>query len=1029
MPGMAGQVEAVLLLFTTPAPAGYAQWRRDESKRPLSHGKTDMKSSFLTSAFGCILLISKGLALASGPVPVAVSASSPDGPDDRFAARYTIDGDFSTRWSSDHSEPHWIAFDFGEPVALHAVRLHWETAFGRDYDIELSDDGESWETAYRWRDGSGGIDHVYFGPREARHLRIYGIRRATGWGFSLFQVEFPGPEERRTFDASTVGDGDPPESIMDGDLETAWRVTRQPGEPHPWIQVNLPAREGYGGLALHWEATPGPPWVLHVREEADAEWSERTRSPGSNEAFEEVYLERSDAQALRLELLLEEGESAALAELAIKGPDETWNPSRHFEVLARRTPDGLYPWWLKREQGYFTVVGRPGSAHVTLIDEDGRIEPRKDAFSVVPFLIEDGSIRTVHAFETDQSLARNWMPIPRVRWEGDALRLEVEAVDADETRTDVLYTLANTGTETWEGALALALHPLQVNPPWQRGGFSAIHEALWNPQSGILKVNHEPAVHLTPVPAHGGVIGRLDEDVAEVLARGEGWLHREADPDGVVSAGWRYDLVLEPGTEFQVLVQYPLDGSLPPRLAHPPAEHFANERAQSEARWMERVGQWELNAPDERFERFVRSNLAYLLINAEGYAIQPGSRNYQHSWIRDGSISATAMLFFGMEDTVRNYVRWFTDLVHDDGFVPFIVNAQTGIPPDWTADWKEYDSFGQFAYMVREFYEVTRDRELVEHAWPKVRAAMNKAARLRQDRLGPEWEGTEFEGILPESNSHEGYFPAAHSYWDVFFALRGHEDAAELAAILGLSEEEEHFRGEEAALREAMLVTMERVREMYGLDTLPASADLGDFDPTSTSIGIMLGDERDNLPHDALQATYDRYMREARLRALGGEHASSYTAYEGRNVGALLRLDRQDDARWLLDWLLEDATRPPGWNHMGEVTHPDPRQAGYIGDMPHTWVGSGMIHAIRDLFLYEERARLILAQGLTEEEMSAGVSIANWSTRWGIASYELGPDDRGDLVLRLELERMPPNGFSVPEGVRLFVNDEEYTGN
>ena len=40
----------------------------------------------------------------------------------------------------------------------------------------------------------------------------------------------------------------------------------------------------------------------------------------------------------------------------------------------------------------------------------------------------------------------------------------------------------------------------------------------------------------------------------------------------------------------------------------------------------------------------IKSNLAYIFINQDGPRIQPGSRNYQRSWIRDGSLTSTALL-------------------------------------------------------------------------------------------------------------------------------------------------------------------------------------------------------------------------------------------------------------------------------------------------------------------------------------------------------------------------------------------------
>ena len=115
-----------------------------------------------------------------------------------------------------------------------------------------------------------------------------------------------------------------------------------------------------------------------------------------------------------------------------------------------------------------------------------------------------------------------------------------------------------------------------------------------------------------------------------------------------------------------------------------------------------------------------------------------------------------------------------------------------------------------------------------------------------------------------------------------------------------------------------------------------------------------------------------------------------------------------------------DAVRPAGWNHMAEVVHDDPRTPSYIGDMPHTWVGAGLINAVRDMLLYEDRGSLVLAAGIPEEWIDAGISVRNLNTWWGPVSYTLGRDDEGKAVLHLEASQTPPNGFRIPDHVTLI---------
>jgi hypothetical protein len=216
---------------------------------------------------------------------------------------------------------------------------------------------------------------------------------------------------------------------------------------------------------------------------------------------------------------------------------------------------------------------------------------------------------------------------------------------------------------------------------------------------------------------------------------------------------------------------------------------------------------------------------------------------------------------------------------------------------------------------------------------------------------------------MPPSISHEGYSAKpVHSYWDDFFALRGLTDAADLAATLG--HDAPHFmriRDEFARdLHRSIRATISRDR----LDYIPGSAGLGDYDPTSTSIGITPGDEAASLPAEALAHTYDRYLREVRARG-DSSGWKAYTPYEMRNIGALVRLGRRADA-WELLQVLFHGQRPPGWRQWPEVVYRDSAAPGFLGDLPHTWVASDYVRSLLDMLAYERESdsTLVLGAGI-----------------------------------------------------------------
>ncbi len=61
--------------------------------------------------------------------------------------------------------------------------------------------------------------------------------------------------------------------------------------------------------------------------------------------------------------------------------------------------------------------------------------------------------------------------------------------------------------------------------------------------------------------------------------------------------------------------------------------------------WKTKVDHIKFNLPEsaDRIVNTYKSNLAYILINRDKAGIQPGSRSYERSWIRDGALTSSAL--------------------------------------------------------------------------------------------------------------------------------------------------------------------------------------------------------------------------------------------------------------------------------------------------------------------------------------------------------------------------------------------------
>lgn len=69
--------------------------------------------------------------------------------------------------------------------------LEWEAAFGRVYQVQTSDDGQTWRTIWSTSNGDGGRDDLDVAG-EGRHVRVLGTARGTGWGYSMWELQVYG---------------------------------------------------------------------------------------------------------------------------------------------------------------------------------------------------------------------------------------------------------------------------------------------------------------------------------------------------------------------------------------------------------------------------------------------------------------------------------------------------------------------------------------------------------------------------------------------------------------------------------------------------------------------------------------------------------------------------------------------------------------------------------------------------------------------------------------------------------------------
>jgi hypothetical protein len=116
----------------------------------------------------------------------SAEASSADSP-----AEYAFDNNQNTRWASEGGkDPQWIIFTLVKSKVLRGMKIRWEAAAGKRYDILVSMDGTEWQTVARIDNGESNQERIilFDKPTKAKYVKVYGKERAGNWGYSIWEV-------------------------------------------------------------------------------------------------------------------------------------------------------------------------------------------------------------------------------------------------------------------------------------------------------------------------------------------------------------------------------------------------------------------------------------------------------------------------------------------------------------------------------------------------------------------------------------------------------------------------------------------------------------------------------------------------------------------------------------------------------------------------------------------------------------------------------------------------------------------------
>jgi len=819
----------------------------------------------------------------------------------------------------------------------------------------------------------------------------------------------------------------PISQILDQQPQTIWFTK---SKSNPDILIDFKAQREIGGLKINWEQGKQAQKFDIIISDDSINW-EKSFSVNSN-ANSISYIRLPELETRFIKLKLSQSSNSkglGIKDIEIIKVEESNTLNNFFRYIAKNSPKGYYPRYFLDQASYWTISGVSGDTKEALINEDGMVEVEKARFSIEPIVKVGKKTYDWSNVKTTQSLTyyvdgKTYEYTPTVNWHTDDIDLQIGTTSYGNANSSsklvIGYTLKNNTNKNQTIDFYLLIRPFQVNPYYQflnlAGGVGTIKQISTNASKNRVEVDNT-SLYFTQKFESFFASSFYSANPAEAIRGNPQEVMADADNYGLNSGFVKYAIKLKAGQSHTLFAITPFhSNSIDDSELE--TKNIIDTIAKESDYWCKKAGFVKFHLPgsaDDLIKTY-RANLMYILINRDIHGIQPGSRSYERSWMRDGSLTSSALLKSGITVEVKEFIEWYAQHLYENGKVPCVVDFRG---PDPVA---EHDSHGQFIYLIHEYFSFTHDTVFIRKMNPYVLKTIGYIESLIAERSTDKFRyGTDslrsFYGLVPESISHEGYSAKPmHSYWDNFFILKGLKDACDIQSTLGNHEEYKRIKQVTDSFRENLYNSLNLTIKNHNINYIPGCAELGDFDATSTTIALTPCYEFENLPKPEIYNTFERYYSYFKQRKSSEINWVNFTPYENRIIGSFIMLNQPDRVHELIDYFLKQQ-RPQGWYHWAEVVWNDYRTPAFIGDMPHTWAGSDFINAFRNIFVYEDidHNTLCLGSALKQEwiDNPQGISIQNLPTYYGNLSYSITKDNDHYIFKIVGNIKIPSNGLCI----------------
>ena len=259
--------------------------------------------------------------VAYGKTATATSTES-----NSYVASYAVDANGTTRWSSSYADNQNFIVDLGSNYSVSSFKISWEAAYASQYQIQVSTDNNTWTTVYENYNATGGTQTINIPAATARYVKVYCIKRATVYGFSMYEFEVYGTQsagnadnnnqtgntgnnnqtvapsnenlalQKQTTTSSTETSSYGAANAVDGNGSTRWSSSYADNQN---LVVDLGAVKSVSRVKISWEAAYASQYQIQTSSD-NATWTTVYQNNNATGGTQEINFATVNARYVKL---------------------------------------------------------------------------------------------------------------------------------------------------------------------------------------------------------------------------------------------------------------------------------------------------------------------------------------------------------------------------------------------------------------------------------------------------------------------------------------------------------------------------------------------------------------------------------------------------------------------------------------------------------------------------------------------------------------------------------------------------------